>query len=276
MTRPTLDQVMTAAEADDNLGFCLDCGEEHSNIEPDARRYKCEACGELRVYGAEEILIMGACDEDAAETPADKFIEDHFVFCHVGESGSVTTGTPVFRRTTKTKKTEPKKAPKPRIPSINQIVRGKEQSERFKPLAIAILEKHGIVLNSGTMIIAGRPCNPKAIVADDIADRVARLAKQCRDIIGEPIDDTEELGIGDFITNRRAEQCRRMIGKKTREHIATVNDLLRRTAEKHGNVFRWFRSSAIGDKETNTPSSIIGLNTAGERVAVIACVIDEE
>ena len=67
MPRPTLNQVMTAVESDENIGFCLDCGEEHYQIEPDARRYKCEACGEHRVYGAEEILVMGTCDEDAAE-----------------------------------------------------------------------------------------------------------------------------------------------------------------------------------------------------------------
>ena len=57
---------MTAVESDENIGFCLDCGEEHSGIEPDARRYECEACGAPNVYGAEEILMMGAC-EDVAE-----------------------------------------------------------------------------------------------------------------------------------------------------------------------------------------------------------------
>lgn len=66
MPRPTLDEVMTAVESDENIGYCLDCGEEHSEIEPDARCYECNACGAPRVYGAEEILIMGAC-EDAAE-----------------------------------------------------------------------------------------------------------------------------------------------------------------------------------------------------------------
>jgi hypothetical protein len=255
---------MTAAESDENIGFCLDCGEEHENIEPDARRYKCEACGERRVYGAEEILVMGTCDEDAAD---DNFADDHFKIVHVGNEGTTVSTLPIAKT---------RKPPaKPRIPSINQVVRGKEQSERFKPVAIAILEKHGIVLNAGTMIIAGRPCNPKAIVADDIADRVAIWAKRCKEIIGEPIDDSEELGPGDFVTINE-KQCRRMIGKKTREYFATVDDLLRRTAEKHGNVYRWFRSVAIGDQETGTPSAMIGLNTAGERVAVIACVIDEE
>jgi hypothetical protein len=41
----------------DNPGFCLACGNEQGGCEPDARRYECEACGEPRVYGAEELLI---------------------------------------------------------------------------------------------------------------------------------------------------------------------------------------------------------------------------
>jgi hypothetical protein len=55
----TLDQVMAAIEADDCLGFCLACGEEAYNVEPDARRYTCESCGKPQVYGAEELLLMG-------------------------------------------------------------------------------------------------------------------------------------------------------------------------------------------------------------------------
>jgi hypothetical protein len=42
----------------DNPGFCLACGEEAEGCEPDARRYACDNCGERRVYGAEEILLM--------------------------------------------------------------------------------------------------------------------------------------------------------------------------------------------------------------------------
>jgi hypothetical protein len=51
----TLEQVLEAVEADDNLGFCLACG-----VEPDAQRYTCEACGAPKVYGAEELLIRMA------------------------------------------------------------------------------------------------------------------------------------------------------------------------------------------------------------------------
>ena len=42
-----------------NIGFCIACGAEHDGCEPDARNYECEVCGEHKVYGAEEILMMG-------------------------------------------------------------------------------------------------------------------------------------------------------------------------------------------------------------------------
>jgi hypothetical protein len=53
----TLDEVMDAAECDDGRGFCLQCGAEHDGCEPDARRYPCDNCGALAVYGAQEIII---------------------------------------------------------------------------------------------------------------------------------------------------------------------------------------------------------------------------
>lgn len=42
----------------DNPGFCLHCGMETDNVEPDARGYKCCECGRHEVYGAEELLLM--------------------------------------------------------------------------------------------------------------------------------------------------------------------------------------------------------------------------
>lgn len=42
-----------------NPGFCIACGNEQDGCEPDARGYECDACGERKVYGAEEILMMG-------------------------------------------------------------------------------------------------------------------------------------------------------------------------------------------------------------------------
>ena len=41
-----------------SYGICLACGEDFDGIEPDARRYECECCGEPKVYGAEELMIM--------------------------------------------------------------------------------------------------------------------------------------------------------------------------------------------------------------------------
>lgn len=45
-------------------GWCLACGEEAMNVEPDARYYPCEACGEDFVFGASEALMMGRVEFD--------------------------------------------------------------------------------------------------------------------------------------------------------------------------------------------------------------------
>lgn len=60
MAKPkiTLTRVMRAVEQDDCLGFCTACGAKAHNVEPDAREYACESCGEPKVYGAEELLFM--------------------------------------------------------------------------------------------------------------------------------------------------------------------------------------------------------------------------
>lgn len=44
----------------DNPGFCLACGNEQEGCEPDARNYECEECGKREVFGAQEVLLMGA------------------------------------------------------------------------------------------------------------------------------------------------------------------------------------------------------------------------
>lgn len=42
----------------DDPGLCLICGIESGSVEPDARRYPCEACGApASVYGAQELLF---------------------------------------------------------------------------------------------------------------------------------------------------------------------------------------------------------------------------
>ena len=56
--RVSIDQILAAVAADDNRGFCTTCGNEAFGVEPDAREYECESCGEATVYGAEELLFM--------------------------------------------------------------------------------------------------------------------------------------------------------------------------------------------------------------------------
>ena len=34
--------------------------QQHDGCEPDARNYTCESCGEPKVFGAEELLLMNA------------------------------------------------------------------------------------------------------------------------------------------------------------------------------------------------------------------------
>ena len=52
-----LDRLIEASE--ELTGFCIACGEERPCCEPDAREYECECCGEAKVYGAEELVLMG-------------------------------------------------------------------------------------------------------------------------------------------------------------------------------------------------------------------------
>jgi hypothetical protein len=54
-----LADVVAGIEAGDSIGYCIACGHENHGVEPDARRYPCEQCEALKVYGAEEVLLMG-------------------------------------------------------------------------------------------------------------------------------------------------------------------------------------------------------------------------
>jgi predicted RNA-binding Zn-ribbon protein involved in translation (DUF1610 family) len=57
----TVERVIEAVERRydslDNPGFCISCGEDAEGVEPDAREYVCEHCGEKAVYGADELLL---------------------------------------------------------------------------------------------------------------------------------------------------------------------------------------------------------------------------
>lgn len=57
MYNSTIEDLIEAAETND--GFCLACGERAYGVEPDARRYECDCCGALSVYGAEELILQG-------------------------------------------------------------------------------------------------------------------------------------------------------------------------------------------------------------------------
>lgn len=56
----SFDRIIEAVEEDEYAGFCTACGEEQYGFEPDARECECEFCGEHKVYGAEELLLMTA------------------------------------------------------------------------------------------------------------------------------------------------------------------------------------------------------------------------
>jgi predicted RNA-binding Zn-ribbon protein involved in translation (DUF1610 family) len=57
----TLQRVFEAAKRHraslDDPGFCVACGKEAEGVEPDARNYLCESCGDFTVYGAEDLFL---------------------------------------------------------------------------------------------------------------------------------------------------------------------------------------------------------------------------
>lgn len=55
---PQVKPACTEEELSAGGGFCLACGNEQT-AEPDARKHQCEACGRPKVYGLEELLMMG-------------------------------------------------------------------------------------------------------------------------------------------------------------------------------------------------------------------------
>lgn len=56
---PSAAELTDAIENDDNMGFCIKCGEPADGVEPDAERYTCECCEKAAVYGAEQLLLLG-------------------------------------------------------------------------------------------------------------------------------------------------------------------------------------------------------------------------
>ena len=58
MYRPVISEKSLYSDSE-SKGFCIACGQTAYGVEPDARRYTCEHCAEPRVYGLEELVMMG-------------------------------------------------------------------------------------------------------------------------------------------------------------------------------------------------------------------------
>lgn len=48
---------LDAAMDDTDDGICHNCGHIQAGVEPDARHYECESCGDMEVFGVEETVI---------------------------------------------------------------------------------------------------------------------------------------------------------------------------------------------------------------------------
>lgn len=57
--RPVFNKAYQRAAEESTDGFCLACGSTQSGCEPDARGYKCESCDAMKVFGLEELVLMG-------------------------------------------------------------------------------------------------------------------------------------------------------------------------------------------------------------------------
>jgi len=57
--KPSLKSLERVVNGDNSKGYCLACGKSQSGVEPDACKYVCEKCGASKVYGAEELIMMG-------------------------------------------------------------------------------------------------------------------------------------------------------------------------------------------------------------------------
>lgn len=54
-----LTEAQYHAESYDHAGYCTACRQLSYGHEPDSRRQECELCGEHRVYGLEEAVMLG-------------------------------------------------------------------------------------------------------------------------------------------------------------------------------------------------------------------------
>jgi len=53
----TYERVEDIIMNDEYIGLCTACGAERECCEPDAHHYTCDECGEMAVFGAEELIF---------------------------------------------------------------------------------------------------------------------------------------------------------------------------------------------------------------------------
>ena len=56
MIQITEEQYLEASEK--GWGFCLRCKKEASDVEPDGQGSRCKWCGGLKVYEADQVILM--------------------------------------------------------------------------------------------------------------------------------------------------------------------------------------------------------------------------
>jgi len=82
-----IDAVSRRDSSLDNPGFCVACGADADNCEPDARFYVCEVCGATAVFGAEELLLIPRTRNANSAQPGDA-ARPVLIVSPVGEGGA--------------------------------------------------------------------------------------------------------------------------------------------------------------------------------------------
>ncbi len=57
--KPVLTEQQYLNAEEGSMGFCLVCKAFGQSAEPDAEKYLCQSCGQAKVYGIPQLLIMG-------------------------------------------------------------------------------------------------------------------------------------------------------------------------------------------------------------------------
>ena len=56
------DEILEMAESGEYGGICVECGAvAWCGVDPDSRGQECESCGEMAVYGAQELMLYAFC-----------------------------------------------------------------------------------------------------------------------------------------------------------------------------------------------------------------------